>query len=56
MTKEIKDIQQLRLNLKQLTDGFNKFSYHIRLIRKELKIDEKIIHNTDSSARILNLF
>lgn len=56
MTKEIKDIQKLRLNLRKLTDSFNKLSYHIRLIRKELKIDEKIIHNTDSSSNIYNLF
>lgn len=56
MTKETKDIQQLRLNLRQLTDDLNKLSYYTRLIRKELKINEKIIHSNDSSASILNIF
>jgi len=55
MTKETKDIKQLRLNMKQLINGLNKLSYHIRLIKGEFK-DEKNIHSTSSSANIYNLF
>ena len=55
MTKETKDIQQLRLNLRKLTDKLNKLSYNIRLIKGEFK-NEKTIHSTGSGARICNLF